>query len=98
MNKIDSDDKQTLTNKLNKLKKDFIDNIDKLNINNLDTINNDIKIIFEPIKKFYNPINSKSFIKTTCLDNIHKEIEHVFKLKNYIKLMDDNSWVRKLES
>ena len=95
LNKIDLDDKQTLTNKLKKLKNDFIDGYENLKIINYDTISDDIKVLFEPIKKFYNPFGSKLFVKTDCLDKIDKEIEHVFRIKKYVKLMDNNSWVNK---
>lgn len=89
LNKIDLDDKQTLTNKLKKLKNDFIDCYDNLKTIDYNTIRNDIKVLFEPIKKFYNPIGSKLFIRTDCMDNIEKEIKLVFRRINYVKLMDN---------
>lgn len=93
--KIDLDDKQTLTNKLKKFKSDFIDDFDNFKKINFDMICDDIKVLFEPLAKFYNPIGSKSFVRTKCIDNIDKEIEQVFRIKNYIKLLDNNSWVKK---
>ena len=95
LNKIDLDDKQTLMDKLKKFKNDFIDSFDNLKTIDFDTIGNDIKVLFEPMKKFYNPIWSKQFVRTDCMDQIDKEIEQMFKIKNYIKLMDNNSWVKK---
>lgn len=95
LNKIDLDDKQTLMDKFKKFKSDFIDGFDNFKIINFDTIRDDIKVLFEPIIKFYNPMRSKLYVRTECLDNIDKEIEHVFRIKNYIKLMDKNSWVKK---
>jgi len=95
LNNIDLDNKQILTNKLKKLKKDFIDDYDNLETLNFDTINNNIKILFEPMIKFYNPTNSKLFIRTGCMDKIENEIEYIFKIKNYVKLLDNNSWVKK---
>lgn len=89
LNKIDLDDKQTLTYKLKKLKNDFIDGYENLKKINYDTIDDNIKVLFEPIKKFYNPIDSKLFVRTECMEKIDKEIEHVFKIKNYIKLMNN---------
>lgn len=95
MNKIDLDDKQTLMDKLKKFKSDFIDGFDNLKTINFDTIDNDIKVLFTPLAKFYNPIGSKSYARNECMDNIDKEIVQVFKIKNYIKLLDNNSWVKK---
>lgn len=95
LNKIDLDDKQTLIDKLKKFKNDFIDGFDNFKNINLNTIDNNIKVLFEPLATFYNPIGSKSFVRTECMDNIDKEIKQVFIIKNYIKLLDKNSWVKK---
>lgn len=95
LNQIDTDDKQTLKNKINKVKNDFVDNFSNLIIPiNFDLIDNEIMMLFEPIKKFYNQTTSKPFTRTNCLDNIDKEIDEIFKLKNYIKLLDNNSWIK----
>lgn len=95
LNKIDLDDKQTLMVKLKKLKSDFIDSFDNLKIIYYNTICDDIKVLFTPMIKFYNPDKAKLFVKTDCMDRIDKEIEHVFRIKKYVKSMDNNSWINK---
>lgn len=105
LDNIDLDDKQTLIYKMNKIKKDFIDDFDDLNdlyyFDKLKKSNNPIIKLFQPFEKFKNLNNNRikslniKYIKPNCLNNIDNEIENIFRLKNYIKLMDGNSWIKK---
>lgn len=91
LEKIDELDKDSLEKKMNKLNNSYI--------NILNGTNKDLQILFEPLEKFYRPPNnddkSKLFIQINCLRNIKKEIDYIFKIKNYINLITKNTWVKK---
>lgn len=90
LEKIDELDKDTLEKKMNRLNNSYI--------NILNGTNKDLQILFEPLKKFYNPPKNdnktKLFIQINCLTNIKKEIDYIFKIKNYINLITKNTWVK----
>ena len=91
LEKIDELDKDSLEKKMNKLNNSYI--------NILNGTNKDLLILFEPLKKFYKPIatdnKKKLFLQANCLTNIKKEIDYIFKLKNYINLITKSTWVKK---
>jgi hypothetical protein len=88
---IDELDKDSLEKKMNKL--------NNLYINILNGTNKDLQMLFKPLEKFYKPHKnddkSKLFIQINCLRNIKKEIDYIFKIKNYINLISKNTWVKK---
>lgn len=91
LNKIDELDKDALVKKINKFNNSYV--------NILNGTNKNLKILFKPLEKFYKPYTNddkiKLFVQTNCLINIKKEIDYIFKLKTYINMITNNTWVKK---
>lgn len=99
LDKIDELNQHDLTNLLNKLKKDFIDDFESITKNN-------ICAIFKPMQNLeLNVITSKftieksdqkwSSFNSNCLKNINMEIIQIFKYKQYLNIMMKNKWITK---
>ena len=90
--KIDELNQNDLTNLLNKLKNDFIDNFETIS-------KNDISKLFDPLKEFFigniNNHISWSLFSSGCLNNINKEIILLFRYKQYINILSKNKWITK---
>lgn len=91
LEKIDELNQTELTNLLNKLKKDFIDEFETIS-------KKDIITLFEPLKEFYK--KNENFVtwklyNSNCLENINREILQLFKCKQYLNILLKNKWIRK---
>ena len=91
LEKIDELDKDSLEKKINRLNNSYI--------NILNNTNKDLQILFEPLKKFYKSKsetnNNTEFVnQVNCLIDIKKEIDYIFKLKNYVNLITKSTWVK----